>query len=76
MNRRDRLVRQSLRNRFVFTLRSGETFEGLLLDADATTVHVADAFALQGQSPRVAVDGELYLPRAEVVYMQRPEVSR
>lgn len=75
MNRRDRLVRQSLRQRFVFTMLSGETFEGLLLDADSLTVHVADAFALQGQSPRLAVDGELYLPRAEIAYMQKPGVS-
>jgi hypothetical protein len=70
--RRDRLIRQCLRDRFVLTLHSGETFEGLLLDVDDKTVVLADAFALTG-SDRVAVDGTLYLPRAEVSYMQRPE---
>jgi hypothetical protein len=37
MARRDRLIRQALRERFVVTLRSGETFDGLLLDADDKT---------------------------------------
>lgn len=71
MARRDRLVRQSLRERFVVTLRGGETFEGLLLDADDKTVHLVDAFALDGKS-RMSVDGALYLPRDQVAYMQKP----
>lgn len=68
---RDRLVRRALRERFVVTMQSGSTFEGLLLDADENTVTMADAFALNGTS-RVAVDGVLYLPRFDVAYMQRP----
>lgn len=75
MNRRDSLVRQSLRERFIFTLRSSESFDGLLLDADDKTIRVGDAYALQGSS-RIAVDGELYLPRAELAYMQKPEARR
>lgn len=73
MARRDRLIRQCLRERLVVTMHSKEAFEGLLLDADDKTVILADAYALSGRD-RVAVDGNLYLPRAEVSYMQRPEV--
>ncbi len=73
MGSRDRLVRKSLRERFVVTLVSGETFEGLLLDADDKTLTLADAYALSGRD-RVKVDGTLYLPRP-IAYMQKPEGS-
>lgn len=75
MARPDRLIRQALRERFVVTMRSKEAFEGLLLEADDKTVRLTDAYALSG-TDRVSVDGDLYLPRAEVSYMQRPEVRR
>lgn len=68
---RDRLVRQALRERFVVTLTTGESFQGLLLDADEKTVRLSDAYALDGKS-RVKVDGDLYLPRLTVAYMQKP----
>jgi hypothetical protein len=68
---RDRLVKRALRERFVVTMTTGETFEGLLLDADEKTVTMADCYALNGNS-RLEVDGELYLPRVGVAYMQRP----
>lgn len=71
MARHDRLIRQCLRERFVVTMHSKETFEGILLDADDKTVVLVDAFALTGRD-RLAVDGTLYLPRAEVSYLQRP----
>lgn len=73
MARRDQLIRSALRERFVVTMRSSETFEGLLLDADDKTIRLADAFVLNGAS-RVRADGDLYLPREQVSYMQRPEV--
>jgi len=71
---RDRLVRQSLRERFVVTMTTGETFDGLLFEVDDKTVHLVDAHALDGAT-RVAVDGALFLPRDRVAYMQRPEVK-
>jgi len=70
---RDRLIRQALRERFVVTMRTKETFEGLLLEADDKTVRLTDAHVLDGKT-RLSVDGDLYLPRAEVSYMQRPGV--
>ena len=72
--RRDRLLKQLLRDRFVVTLRGGESFDGLLADADEKTVRLVDAFALDGKN-RMSVDGELFIPRGEVVYMQRPGVT-
>lgn len=75
MARRDRLIRQALRERFVVTMTSQATFEGLVLDVDDKTVKLTDSYALDGSS-RIAVDGDLYLPRAEVAYMQKPREAR
>jgi hypothetical protein len=71
MAQRDRLVRQALKERFVVTLKSGEAFDVLLLAVDDKTIRATNAFAL-GEGTRVAVDGELYLPREGIAYMQRP----
>lgn len=71
---RDKLVRQVLLDRFVVTLTSGETFDGLLADADEKTFRLVDASAIDGRN-RVKVDGELFLPREKVLYLQRPGVS-
>lgn len=73
MNRRDRLIRGAFRERFVVTMRSGASFDALLVDVDDNTVTFADAFALEGQQ-RIKVDGQLYLPRLGIDYMQKPEV--
>lgn len=71
MGRSDKLIRQHLRERFVVTLRGGESFDGLLVDADEKTYRMVDAFAVDGKN-RVSVDGELFLPRGEVLYLQKP----
>jgi small nuclear ribonucleoprotein (snRNP)-like protein len=75
MARRDRLVRQALRERFIVTLRSGESFDGVLMDIDEKTLRMLDATALDGRN-RALVDGQLYLPRDQVVYLQRPDGAR
>lgn len=74
MLKRDKLVRQALRERFVASLRGGESFEGLLLDADEKTFRFVDSFALDGKN-RAPVDGDLYIPRSEVLYLQKPGAS-
>lgn len=74
MLKRDKLVRRALRERFVATLRGGESFEGLLVDADEKTFRMVDAFALDGKT-RAKVDGDLYIPRSEVLYLQKPGAS-
>ena len=55
----------------IVTLRSGEAFSGLLADMDEKTVllHSAEAF---GEGRKVPVDGELLIPRGDVLYFQRP----
>lgn len=68
---KDRLLKRLLRERFVITLRSGESFDGLLVDADERTVRLVDSFALDG-SQRARVDGDIFLPRSEIVYLQKP----
>lgn len=72
MLKRDRLVRQVLKERFVVTLRDGSSFDGLLLDADEKTFRFGDAQAIDARSARARVDGELFIPRAEVLYLQKP----
>lgn len=74
MAARDRLIRRSLRERFVVTMRSGEAFEGLLLEVDDRTFVLANGHVLTGRD-RVAADGLLYLPRSEVSYMQKLEAT-
>lgn len=67
---RDRLLKQALRERFVVTLVGDEAFEGLLNHWDANTFTFVDASAVSA-TERVKVDGELYIPRAQVRYMQK-----
>lgn len=73
MRARDRLLRDALRERFVITLHSGETVEGLLWAVDAHTVILADAASLSPVGQRSPIDGWVYLPRATVAYLQRPQ---
>ena len=71
MNRRDRLLRQVHFQRFIVTLVSGDTFDGLLADADDNSVKLVGAFAIDDNN-RASVDGDLYLPRTQIAYMQSP----
>lgn len=71
---RDRLLRSLVRERFVVTLRGGETFDGLLDRFDEKHLELVDAHAVT-ETRHHAVDGRLYLPRDQVSYMQRPEAS-
>ena len=72
--RKDRLLRKMILERFIVTLRSGESFDGLLADADTKTIRLVSSFALSGKD-RVSVDGELFIPRNEITYLQRPGVA-
>lgn len=70
MARRDRLLREHLRERFVVTLKTGETFDGLLGDHDESNLQLIDPYMLSERG-RAGVDGDLYLPRIQIAYMQR-----
>lgn len=68
---RDRLLHRTLRERFVVTMKSGATFDGLLAEVDGRTIVLVKASALD-ENGRHRVDGSLYLPRSDVDYLQRP----
>lgn len=70
--RHDRLLNRLIRERFVATLKTGETFDGLLDEVDDRTFVFADPYAVTERS-RVSVDGKLYLPRDQIAYLQRPD---
>lgn len=68
--RPDRLIRGMLRTRYIVTLSTEETFEGVLIDADDRHLVLADVVTLAANGDRLAVDGNLWLPRSGVKYMQ------
>jgi hypothetical protein len=71
MNRKDRLLRAAHLERFVVTLTTGETFDGLLSDCDDNSVRLVGAHAVSDKES-VSVDGDIYLPREKIAYMQNP----
>lgn len=71
MGSRDKLIRRNLLQRFVVTLKGGETFDGLLAEVDEKTLRMVNASAI-GKNSRIGVDGELFIPRTDVAYMQKP----
>lgn len=71
--RADRLIRRHYRDRYLVTLASSEAFEGVLIDLDPSHIVLADAEAVNTDGTRVAVDGRLWIPRPNVLYMQQPK---
>lgn len=69
--RPDRLLKDRLREVFVVTLDNGEAFSGLLYAVDARSVVLRQVELIEGTT-RQPVDGELVLPRARVLYLQKP----
>lgn len=69
--RADGLIREKLRHRFLVTLKTGDAFDGLLIDVDGRTVVLRDARQVTGDGS-VPVDGELLLMREDIAYLQRP----
>lgn len=68
---RDRLLKSLIRDRFVITLKTGETFDGLLDDWDDRNLLFVDAYAV-AENSRVQLDGRgLWLLRENVAYLQR-----
>lgn len=71
---RRRILRSHVRDRFVVTLKTGETFSALLSRHDAVNLEFVDAKALIGGKWTPA-DGLLVLERRQVAYMQRIALS-
>lgn len=74
MRRRDRIVREHVRERFVVTLKTGEGVAGVLIDADDNSLILADVTVFKDDS-KWSADGHVYVSRANIAYMQRPEVT-
>lgn len=71
MRKRDRLLRDVLKESFAVTPKSGPMFSGLLVDVDDRTYLFANVRLLDGQNGSVPADGQLYIDRTEVAYLQR-----
>lgn len=71
---RDRLLRERVCDKVVVTLKTGAAFGGVLFKVDDRVLVLRDTQALgagQNGGP-VGVDGELFLSRSDVEFLQRP----
>lgn len=71
MRRRDYVLDGLLRERLVVTLKDGQTFRGLFDGGDQNHLAFLDAEYLSGDKV-TKVDGQVFLPRANVAYIQKP----
>lgn len=69
---RERLLGRRLAQRVVVTQADGQSFAGLIAGHDVGWLLLREAEQLGPQGSRVAVDGELLLPRERLAYIQRP----
>ena len=67
----DRMLRLQVNERFLVTMTSGETWDGQLKDTDDEHLVLRGVKALEGGA-WVPVDGEIWLPRLSISYMQKP----
>lgn len=65
------IIRQHTRRAVLVTLKTGETFQGVLFEADAESLVLRDA-SLVANGARVPVDGALLVLRPDIAYMQFP----
>lgn len=66
----DRLIRNAVRKRYLVTLEGDEALEGVLIDSDANHLVLADVGAMAADGARRPVDGQVWIPRARVRYLQ------
>lgn len=69
--RRDRLIRDAERVRFLVTMTDEEAVEGVLVDWDESTLVFADVSSVAPNGDRLHVDNDLWLSRPRIKYMQR-----
>lgn len=66
--RPEQIIRRQVHKRCLVTLKDGQSFSGVLWQADRTLIVLKDA-ALDGT---VQVDGEVLIHRADVLFVQLP----
>lgn len=66
-------IEQRMREHMIVTLKSGDSFGGILWAADAKVWVLREAIAIGASSsqPNVGVDGEVVLPADNVAFAQR-----
>lgn len=67
---RRHIRRGMIRQSYLFTLESGETFQGLIEDSDADAVVLQQVYLIQSDGSPVQVDGRLILDRQRILYAQ------
>lgn len=67
-----RLIRQHLRKAVLISLKTGETFRGVLFEADseALVLRNCQAVGVAEDRSNLTVDGELLFLRSDIAYMQ------
>jgi len=68
--RRDRLIKDATRSRFLVTTTDAEAFDGVLLESDDAYFVFANAEAIAANGDRLKLDNNLWLPRVRIKYMQ------
>lgn len=69
---RDRIIKSHLKTRFLISMQDKSAIEGLLIDADKNHIQLADCFAVDNRGNKTSVDGNIYIPRNQILYMQKP----
>lgn len=74
MARKDRLLRDAERGKFLITITADgaaeESFEGVLVEWDDEHVVLAAAYSVAETGDRLKLDGYMWLPRPRIKYMQ------
>lgn len=70
MFRKDKLLLLAERGRFLITSDTDEVFEGILLEWDDGHIVIVDVASISAKGDRLKVDGEIWIPRNRVKYMQ------
>jgi hypothetical protein len=71
MGRKDRLLVMAERGRFLATLDDDSAVDGVLVDWDESHLILGDVTSVAATGDRLAVDGELWLPRPRIKYLQK-----
>lgn len=71
---RSRVISSRLRERVILTLKTGETFSGILFshDSKALVLRQAEALGAGERGTNLPLDGELIVLLPDVAYIQKP----
>lgn len=73
--RTDRVLKSLIKEKFLVSMVDGTAIEGLLIDADDKIIHLANCEQVvvkENSTNRFKVDGQVFIPRTNILYMQKP----